>query len=123
MARTITRLADVQAAAPHMDVIQVHDRVFGYSSMIARASVGPDKAALANQRRVAEVMHVAGTAAGGTGLLVGPKAMMPRCRPRLIPGAWHVANFGALRGVDSFRGVSVAIVVAGSCHHLPRWNG
>ena len=109
----ITRLADVQAAAPHMDVIQVHDRVFGYSSMIARASVGPDKAALANQRRVAEVMHVAGTAAGGTGLLVGPKAMIAQMQTQgLIPGTWDVANFGALRGVDSFRGVSVAIVVS-----------
>ena len=30
----------------------------------------------------------------------------------LIPGAWDVANFGALRGVDSFRSVSAAIVVS-----------
>ena len=30
----------------------------------------------------------------------------------LIPGAWDVANFGALRGVDSFRSVSTAIVVS-----------
>jgi putative DNA primase/helicase len=109
----ITRLADVQAAAPHMRVIQVHDRVFGYSSMIARAGVGSGKAALANQRRVAEVMQVVGRAAGGRGLLVGPKAMILQMRAQgLIPGAWDVANFAALRGVDSFRSVSAAIVVS-----------
>lgn len=109
----ITRLADVQAAAPHMRVIQVHDRVFGYTSMIARAGVASGKAALANQRRVAEVMQVAGKAVGGTGLLVGPKAMIAQMQVQgLIPGAWDVANFGALRGVDSFRSVSAAIVVS-----------
>ena len=107
----ISRLADVQAAAPHMRVIQVHNRAFGYSSIIAGA--GSDKVALANQRRVAEVMQVAGRAAGGTGLLVGPKAMIAQLQAqRLIPGAWDVANFGALRGVDSFRSVSAAIVVS-----------
>ena len=107
----ITRLADVQAAAPHMRVIQVHDRVFGYSSTIARAGVGSGKAASANQRRIAEVMQVAGRAAGG--LLVAPKAMIAEMQAHgLIPGAWDVANFGALRGVDSFRSVSAAIVVS-----------
>ena len=81
--------------------------------MIARAGVGSGKAALANQCRVAEVMQVAGRAAGGTGLLVGPKAMIAQMQAQgLIPGAWDVANFGALRGVDSFRSVSAAIVVS-----------
>jgi putative DNA primase/helicase len=109
----ITKLVDVQAAAPHMRVIQVHDRVFGYTSMIARAGAASGKAALANQRRVAEVMQVAGKAVGGTGLLVGPKAMIAQMQVQgLIPGAWDVANFGALRGVDSFRSVSAAIVIS-----------
>jgi hypothetical protein len=109
----ITRLADVQAIAPHMHVMQVHDQVFGYTLMIARAGVEPGKAARANQRRVAEVMQVVGKAVGGTGLLVGPKAMIAQMQAQgLIPGAWDVANFGALRGVDSFRSVSAAIVVS-----------
>jgi hypothetical protein len=47
----ITRLADVQAAAPHMRVIQVHDRAFGYVRRL-RVPVlvpAPGKAALANR--------------------------------------------------------------------------
>jgi hypothetical protein len=58
-------------------------------------------------------MRVAGKAAGGTGLLVGPKAMIAQMQAKgLIPDAWDVAHFGALRGVDSFRSVSEAIVVS-----------
>ena len=67
-------------------------------------------------------MQVAGRAAGG--LLVAPKAMIAEMQAHgLIPGAWDVANFGALRGVDSFRSVSAAIVVSRQLHHPPRLNG
>jgi hypothetical protein len=106
-------LADVQAAAPHMKVVQVHDRAFGYSSLIAPAGDGANTAALANQRRVAEVMQVLTGAMGGAGLVVGPKAMIAQMQAYgLIPPAWHVANFGALRGVDGFRNVPLAVIVS-----------
>ena len=109
----LSRLADVQAAAPHMTVVQVHDRAFGYSSMIAPEGAMTDSPARAKQRRVAEIMQVAASAGGGAGLLVGPKAMIAQMQAhRLIPPEWLSANFRALRGVDTFRDVPVAIIVS-----------
>ena len=109
----ITLLADVQAAAPHMTVMQVHDRAFGYSAMIAPEGATPSHAARANQQRVADILQVAAAAAGGAGLLVGPKAMITQMQAhRLIPSGWQTANFGALRGVDHFKDVPIAVIVS-----------
>jgi hypothetical protein len=109
----ITPLANIQAPAPHMKVVQIHDRVFGYGSLIMPASDPHRTAGAANQRRIGAIMEVLASTAGGSKLLIGPKAMIGQMQAHgMISPTWHVANFGALRGVDSFRDVSLAVIVS-----------
>ena len=120
----ITPLADVQAAAPHMTLVQVHDRTFGYGAVIAPAGAVSGNPARANQRRIAEVMQVAAGAAGGAGLLVGPKAMITQTQTQgFIPAGWHTANYGALAVLTAFVRCPSPWLSAGRCRHRPSSSG
>jgi len=111
---------DIRAAAPEMRVVQVYDRQFGYRALIEDdADVDERRAtARANQLRIFDVLNVVAASTGGAGLLVGPKKMLAQMQNmNLIPAHWAAVNFGALRGVDAYGAVPVAVVVSRT---LPR---
>ena len=110
---TIKPLVHARAATPNMRVVQVDDRAFGYANLIDANDQISASSAAGHQRRISELMAVARAATGGSGVLLGPKALIAQMTVRnIVPAAWFTASFGSLRGVDSFKDVSVAVVVS-----------
>ena len=107
-------------AAPHMRVVQIGDRAFGYSAVLTGSNSGVEgqKAAAANARRVLRaiktlaVRHDGQGAPGGPDVLVVlPKALEDEFKGKL-PANVGTLHFGKLRGQDGFKGVAVLLVVS-----------
>ena len=111
-------------AAPHMRVVQVEDRAFGYSAVNekAKANIGEagQKAAARNAVRVRRVVdelasRYAGRGTGGKdALAVLPQELEAEFRRGAVPLPANVGtlHFGKLRGQDAFRGVAALLVVS-----------
>ena len=109
----VDELVTAQAAAPHMRVVQVDDRAFGYGSVISGSDPATARTAAGHQRRIADLMTVARAGTGGAGLLVGPKEMVKQMTAAgMVSSGWETATFGSLRGVDRFKTASVGVVAS-----------
>lgn len=109
----VEELVTARAAAPYMRIVQVDDRAFGYGSLIAGSDAIAARRAMGYQRRIGELMRVAHAEQTGCGLLVGPVALIDQMtQAGLVPPNWLTASYGALRGVDTAKAVSVVVVVS-----------
>jgi putative DNA primase/helicase len=95
-------VGEIEASAPHMEVVQYPDRAFG-------------KLALRNRRFLFEVwdwcVAYACRAGGGWGVVVPKEAEMTILAEREVPGFIQLHHFGALRGLNELRAVRGLIVV------------
>ncbi len=109
----IETLVVAKAATPHMRIVHVDDRAFGYGSIIAGDDSAAAKTAKGHQKRLSDLMAVAQAGTGGVGVLMAPKELVAQMQSsNWLPQGWVSATFGSLRGVDDFKDVSVAVIVS-----------